>query len=119
MRRAGVLGVTGAWALGLALGAAAAAAEPDAGPRLFAERCSGCHGDDGRGDGPMAPALVPKPRDLRTAAFWRDRTDADLRTAVVKGKPGTMMPPFAGVLTDAEIDALVRFMRTFAPADAK
>jgi mono/diheme cytochrome c family protein len=27
-----------------------------------------------------------------------------------------MMPPFAGVLTDAEIDAVVAHVETFAPA---
>jgi len=99
--------------------ATVAAADPTAEQRLYAERCSTCHGDDGKGDGPMAPALAPKPRNFRDAAFWSERTAAQVRTAIEKGKPGTMMPPFAGVLTDAEIDGLARFVRGFSPADPK
>jgi mono/diheme cytochrome c family protein len=95
---------------------AAHAAEADLGAKLYAERCSGCHGDDGKGDGPAAAALVPKPRNFRDAAFWQDRKAEDLKAVVHKGKVGTMMPPFAGVLTDAEINAVVAHVETFAPA---
>jgi mono/diheme cytochrome c family protein len=83
------------------------------GARIYAERCSGCHGDAGRGDGPAAAALVPRPRDFTDATFWRDRTPDALREVVRKGKPGTMMAPFDGVLGDADIDAVVAFLRTF------
>jgi mono/diheme cytochrome c family protein len=83
------------------------------GARVYAERCSGCHGDTGRGDGPAAAALVPRPRDFTDAAFWRDRTPDALRQVVRRGKPGTMMAPFDGVLGDGDIDAVVAFLRTF------
>ena len=86
------------------------------GARLYAERCSGCHGDDGKGDGPAAAAVEPKPRNFRSPDFWHDKTDAALRAVVMRGKPGTMMPPFAGVLSDADIDAVVGFIRHFDPA---
>jgi len=86
------------------------------GARLYAERCSPCHGEQGRGDGPTAPALQPPPRDFGAAAFWTGRTTAALRAVVKGGKPGTMMPPFAGVLSDAEIDAVVEYLRRFDPA---
>ena len=97
----------------LLLAAVAHASEPPADARLYAERCSGCHGDQGGGDGPAAAALVPPPRNFRDAAF-RDRTFEQMRTVVKKGKPGTMMPPFDGVLTDAEIDAVTHFVQRFA-----
>ncbi|HWP64903.1 MAG TPA: cytochrome c [Candidatus Limnocylindria bacterium] len=87
----------------------------DLGARLYTERCSACHGDQGRGDGPTAPALQPPPRDFGSAEFWKGRTIEDLRAVVKGGKPGTMMPPFEGVLTDAEIDAVVASLRRFAP----
>ena len=86
------------------------------GVRLYAERCSPCHGEHGRGDGPTAPALVPPPRDFADAAFWKGRTLAQLRAVVKDGKPGTMMPPFAGVLSDAEIDAVAESLRRFDPS---
>jgi cytochrome c553 len=52
---------------------------------------------------------------LRTLTFWHGRTTAQLRDAVAKGKPGTMMAPFAGVLSDQEIDAVVAHLRRFDP----
>ena len=99
----------------LVLGGVAHATEPPPDARLYAERCSGCHGDQGGGDGPAAAALIPPPRNFRDAALWRDRTFEQMRTVVKKGKPGTMMPPFDGVLTDAEIDAVTHFVQRFAP----
>jgi mono/diheme cytochrome c family protein len=85
------------------------------GARLYVERCSACHGEHGRGDGPTAPALVPPPRDFGDAAFWKERTTTELSAVVKDGKPGTMMPPFRGVLSDAEIDAVVAYLRRFDP----
>ena len=34
------------------------------GARLFARTCAACHGRQGRGDGPAAADLDPRPRDL-------------------------------------------------------
>ena len=34
------------------------------GTEMFASYCSPCHGKSGRGDGPAAAALTPKPADL-------------------------------------------------------
>jgi len=86
------------------------------GARLYADRCSGCHGDDGKGDGPAAAAVEPKPRNFRSPDFWHDRTDAGLRAVVLRGKPGTMMPPFAGIMSDEEVEAVVSFIRHFDPS---
>jgi high-affinity iron transporter len=96
-------------------GGEALPAEPDLGTRLYLERCSPCHGEQGHGDGPTAAALEPKPRNFGDAAFWRGRSIDDLRKIVLGGKPGTMMPPFQGVLTDAEIDAVTQHLRSFEP----
>ena len=91
---------------------AAVAAEPD-GAKLYAERCSGCHGDTGGGDGPAAAALVPRPKNFHELG---PKSADELRAIVKKGKPGTMMQPFDGVLSDAEIDAVVRHVQHFAAA---
>jgi mono/diheme cytochrome c family protein len=90
----------------------AAANEPD-GAKLYAERCSGCHGDTGGGDGPAAVALVPRPKNFHEL---RGKSVDELRAIVKKGKPGTMMPPFDGVLSDAEIDAVTRHVQSFTGA---
>ena len=86
------------------------------GKRVYAERCAPCHGEDGAGNGPAAPALEPRPRNFRDAAFWKGRDSQQLREVVRQGKPGTMMQPFQGVLTDDEIDAVVTFVEGFRPA---
>lgn len=38
------------------------------GQDLFHAYCASCHGDDGRGNGPVGPALNVKPADLTTIA---------------------------------------------------
>jgi len=63
MRR--VLGLTLAL---LALLAGGPAAADDAGRVLYVRYCASCHGRDGRGDGPVAPALGQKPTDLTQIA---------------------------------------------------
>jgi len=71
------LGVVLAWTL---LGVALAAAQPlprvpgetvSAGQQYFMRYCSACHGVEGRGDGPAAPALRPPPADLTRIAQRR------------------------------------------------
>lgn len=39
-------------------------AAPSAGELLYRRYCAACHGIDGRGDGPAATALCPRPPDL-------------------------------------------------------
>ena len=42
--------------------------------------------------------------------------DAQLLAVVKRGKTGTMMPPFEGTLTDAEMDAVTRYVQRLAAA---
>ena len=49
------------------------------GRQLFALRCAACHGQTGRGDGPLAPDLPRRPRDL---------VGEPLRTRSAMGAPG-------------------------------
>jgi len=46
-------------------------ATPSAGQQYFQRYCSACHGLNGRGDGPAAPALQPPPADLTRIAQRR------------------------------------------------
>lgn len=87
------------------------------GKKVYRERCSPCHGDAGDGKGPAAAAIQPPPRNFRDPEFWRARTPAQLKATVRDGRPGTMMSPFAGTLSEAEIDAVVAYVATFRPAE--
>jgi len=53
--------------------------------QIFDTRCTVCHGSDGRGDGPGASALDPKPRDYHDAEWQQTVTDEEIETAIVYG----------------------------------
>jgi cytochrome c oxidase cbb3-type subunit 2 len=91
------------------------------GKSTYEERCVECHGESGRGDGPGAPLLTPRPRDF-TAAKYKLRstetgslpTDDDLIRSVENGLAGSAMPGWKGLLSDAEIRDVVAYLKTFS-----
>ncbi len=93
----------------------------NAGERVYALRCTTCHGDDGSGRGPGASGLAEKPRDFREAEFRYKSTpegelptDEDLRATIRNGRVQTGMPAFPG-LTDADVTAVMNYIKTFSP----
>lgn len=81
---------------------------------LYSENCAGCHGPSGRGG---AGAV-----GLADAVYLAVADDAVLRRIAANGVPGTQMAAFAksagGMLTDAQIEILVRGIRAWAKPDA-
>lgn len=71
---------------------------------LFGRRCAVCHGGEGRGDGPLAAELLPRPRDL-TRPWYRFRSTpsggpplaADLVRTLTRGLGTTAMGSFAAL----------------------
>ena len=86
------------------------------GESIYSVRCAPCHGANGGGDGPAAAGITPKPRNFHDPDFWRGRAAEQLRLVVRQGKPGTLMPPFEGVLSTAEVDDVVGYLQGFRPA---
>lgn len=90
-----------------------------AGERSYDSRCSGCHGESGRGDGPASQSLVlMPPADFTTdtliaAADW----DAVFNRIREGGRAvhGSSMPPWGVVLSEPETWDLVAFLGTFQP----
>lgn len=89
-----------------------AAAAPGTAARIWTETCATCHG----------PAGVPTPlgrqvgaSDLTSAAV-RARSDAELRAVILDGR-GRMLP-YRGRLSEAQVDDLVRHLRTFGGGGA-
>jgi mono/diheme cytochrome c family protein len=74
---------------------------------LYAQRCSACHGADGR---------LGAARPLNDPLYLALVSEKTLRTVIANGLPNTSMPAFAqangGSLTDQQIDILVEGMRT-------
>lgn len=96
-----------------------------AGETLYARECAICHGIEGKGDGPAARYLAPRPRDFtlglfkfRTTATGELPTDEDLFRTVSDGVPGTAMPSFGRGgrrLSEAQIRSLVSRVKEFSP----
>jgi mono/diheme cytochrome c family protein len=97
-------------------------AEAPTGARVYATHCATCHGPDGRGNGPAAPALRPKPRDFTGGVFKIKSVPGavaptldDLRATLRRGMPGTSMPGWSDVLSSDEIDAVGSFVLGLGP----
>jgi high-affinity iron transporter len=64
------------------------------GAAVYRSNCAGCHGDLGRGDGPLAAGLEPKPANLTDAKVLRDQSPLDYYRRISIGVVGTSMPAF-------------------------
>jgi mono/diheme cytochrome c family protein len=94
---------------------------PEPGRSVYQAHCATCHGVAGRGDSWRARLLFLRAGDLATPAMasLSDQYLADLvrHGGSSFGKPG--MPSFGFVLSDAEIEAVIQYVRTLvrAPRD--
>lgn len=76
----------------------------DDGVTLWARFCAGCHGPSGRG----TPDVELK---LNSRRFLLLNDDEAIRQVVVEGRPERGMPVYGDLLSAAEIDTLVSFIR--------
>jgi len=76
------------------------------GQDLYESNCAACHGDDGT-------ALLPG-----TPHFSRgerlEKTDAELMVSIVEGLE--IMPPWAGIMTEKEMEETLAYLRLLGPA---
>lgn len=82
-----------------------AADEPD-GAALFKQKCSMCHGPEGKG---FAAIKTP---DFTDPKWQAGITDDQIVETIKNGKKGTPMPPFKEKLKEEEIQALVKHIRS-------
>ncbi|MDO9301070.1 MAG: c-type cytochrome [Anaerolineales bacterium] len=75
---------------------------------LFAANCARCHGAEGQGTR-RAPALNVK-------SFLTDTGDLAIQQIVTNGVPGTAMPVWGDRMTEADIQAIVGFIRQWEAA---
>ncbi|UCH52185.1 MAG: c-type cytochrome, partial [Pseudomonadota bacterium] len=81
------------------------------GRAVYRYYCYQCHGYAGDAKTLAATYFEHKPRDF-TQATKTTLTREAMRNAVVHGRPGTAMVSFNRVLTPAQIDAVVSYIRT-------
>ena len=75
---------------------------PDAarGASLFQAHCGGCHGADGRGNGPLANGMEPRPTDFHDAERPALRSVHSLYNTISLGVAGTPMRAFSELTED-------------------
>ena len=100
----GDVGTTGTWT-------------GEAGKDNFIGNCAPCHGEAGKGDGPLADTLGEgvKPRNLSDAKLLSTRTDEFLFKVVKSGGAASgfaeAMPSWKETFTDAEIKQIIQYVR--------
>jgi mono/diheme cytochrome c family protein len=77
---------------------------------LFAENCAICHGENGRAH--TIHGLLVGAQNLTKPDWQANATDEEIHNAIQSGP--SVMPAFGKKLSPAEIDALVKYVRTFA-----
>jgi mono/diheme cytochrome c family protein len=94
------------WMTGFPCVMAQSPTAPDNAPldveQLFASTCGWCHSDGGRVAG-KGPQLMDSPR-----------SDDFLRDRIKMGKSGAM-PAFGSVYSDAQIDEIIKYIRSLKP----
>jgi mono/diheme cytochrome c family protein len=80
------------------------------GRRLYRKSCVSCHDTDGKGR--IVRGALPRIPDFTSAKWHRSHTDAQLVTAILKGK-GEKMPGFSGKINRKQAKALVTYVRSF------
>lgn len=95
--------------------------DPERGRALYDRWCAECHGHEGRGDGPAADHMLPRPRDF-TAARYQVRTtgsgelptDEDILRVLRNGLPGTTMPGWPNLGT-RQLQDMVAYLKSLSP----
>ena len=97
------------------------AQDTTAGKAVYVKWCAGCHGDAGKGDGPAARYMLPRPRDftgaiyqIRVTASGQLPTDADLMRSIDDGLSGTAMPAWKDRLSERERRDVLAYLKTFS-----
>lgn len=90
--------------------------------KLYDTYCAQCHGVNRDGNGINSKFMAVKPRD-HTDASMGDTPDSELRMVIHDGGPSmnksVLMPKWGGVLTDAEIDDMVKYLRVVSKTSSK
>jgi mono/diheme cytochrome c family protein len=91
-------------------------ADVEEGKKLYGQICATCHGQSGKGDGPGAAALNPKPRDHTDKEYMSKLSDEDLFKVIKNGGASIgkspLMPPWGGTLKDDQIKDVIAYVRT-------
>ncbi len=85
---------------------------------IYLARCVACHGNDGKGDGPLAGQLIGPPVGNLTDQVWKhgDRP-AQVLAVIGQGVPNTRMEGWNKVLDPPEVNAVAAYVYYLAGRD--
>lgn len=91
------------------------------GKSLYESKCVACHGREGKGNGPAAAVLNPRPRDF-TGGKYKFRStesgsiplDDDILNTVRSGLHATAMPDWGACIGDDSLRAVVGYVKSFS-----
>jgi mono/diheme cytochrome c family protein len=93
----------------LAVSSAKPAGDAAAGKEVFLKKCKTCHGEDGNGNQGMAKLLKTTIPPMDSDAV-QGKSDAEIKKIITEGT-GKMKP--VKDLSDADIDSVIAYVRTF------
>src|SRR5580765_5795231 len=119
-----IFGILAASALGTRMLAQPGAAPPASGARgkqVYDAHCVECHGGEGKGDGPAAHLMTPRPRDFTRGRYKIRSTESgsvpsveDLLRTVRQGLYASAMPGWQKLLPDDDIRAVVDYVKSLS-----
>ncbi len=89
--------------------------DEEAGKKTYDLLCASCHGTTGKGDGPAAAAMTPKPADFTDGKLMKTLSDQFLFDIIKNGGASVgkspLMPAWGGQLKDQDIWNLIAYIR--------
>ena len=96
--------------------------DPSKGKILFRHYCAVCHGITGKGDGPNAQHLDPRPADLSDAEYMASATEQTIFSVIERGGPAldlpATMPMWGKTLSKGQVADLVAYVQTLSKVSA-
>jgi mono/diheme cytochrome c family protein len=89
---------------------ASLAGDADSGEIYYMQNCSACHGASGKGDGPRAYFIYPRPRNFQHPASKARFNRPELFAAIKKGVIGREMPAWEKVMSDQQIADITEYV---------
>ena len=86
-------------------------ADPERGASVYHKSCGPCHGSTGRGDGPRASSMSPRPTALAGPGASA-LPDAAQLEVIRSGSPGTGMPGWGRSLPDERLIDVYAYVLT-------
>jgi cytochrome c oxidase cbb3-type subunit 3 len=83
----------------------------DIGKKIYKERCKVCHGEKGNVNPFAASVLSPPPRNFTLKKSKQELSKTRMIHSVTEGRAGTAMMPWKNILTSAEIQSVVSYIR--------